>query len=879
MKGGSSGSGDVQKEEDWLQAIVLADSFTGTFRPCSLDKPKVLLPLLNVPMLDYVMEFLVAAGVQEVFIFCVNRKEDVQQYMARSKWPSSVVLRCISSAKCMGAGDALREMDSLGLIRTNPFVLISGDVVSTVNLAAVVAAHKRRKAENSLSICTVVMAKVGYEASVHARREDLVVGLDAATAQLVLYEDDEGTEGGVGVGLDLFKEEGHPEMVLRNDLMDCHIYVCSPEVLVAFSDNWDYQDMARYLHQEVQNREMGNRLFAHVTLPSEYAARVHDPHVYHAVAQDLLHRWLYPSVPETNNILAGELTSYRYHKRWLYREETNEAEAYEDGNRAASKGVHVSRFATVSKTVMLGQGTSIGAGSVLGRSVLGRQVKVGANVRITDSHLWHDVVVEDGAVVESSILSDGVKVMAGAVVGKGSLLSFGVVVGRGVVLPPYSRLTATASSTWGEDEFLGGGTSVASPPKRRGSSVGGGEEETSRDISAQAGSAAGDGEMLTDPTVVGVDGKGRRWVPLFDGECISEADLRVQSIGAAEEDEGRRRRWEMLDEEEKEEEEFLLEEDGDMGGIGGGGLGGGFMDMSSAYNGAGTESFGIGRRGVGGVGGIGSGVHDLGAMGGGNGLANRTTDDEFTHVVRDLIISGYFSRHAVSNLLLEVKSFKFAQNRSFAAVMRAVAPALLDLALDPDGMRRQAEEAASPPRRIGGVEGVRLRSRSRSGSVDGNVGAETGAGGVPAAPDLLSEQAAITNIKAQLNHWESLLRAVNQEPEVEEALLEATQAYALREEEVGNGVQNGRRTSSRVLYDIFGLVLLTFVNEDVLSPATAVAWADACSSSSSDMNKKAAALFYEARTQKFVKWVRNLDAEESSSSGEEESDSEEDDEE
>ena len=33
-------------------------------------------------------------------------------------------LRCISSAKCMGAGDALREMDGLGLIRSNPFIII-----------------------------------------------------------------------------------------------------------------------------------------------------------------------------------------------------------------------------------------------------------------------------------------------------------------------------------------------------------------------------------------------------------------------------------------------------------------------------------------------------------------------------------------------------------------------------------------------------------------------------------------------------------------------------------------------------------------------------------------------------------------------------------
>lgn len=36
----------------------------------------------------------------------------------------SLQLRCISSAKCMGAGDALREMDGLGLIRSNPFIII-----------------------------------------------------------------------------------------------------------------------------------------------------------------------------------------------------------------------------------------------------------------------------------------------------------------------------------------------------------------------------------------------------------------------------------------------------------------------------------------------------------------------------------------------------------------------------------------------------------------------------------------------------------------------------------------------------------------------------------------------------------------------------------
>jgi hypothetical protein len=56
---------DVKREQK-LQAIVLADSFSKTFRPITLECPKVLLPLVNVPMLDYTIEFLAQNGVEEV---------------------------------------------------------------------------------------------------------------------------------------------------------------------------------------------------------------------------------------------------------------------------------------------------------------------------------------------------------------------------------------------------------------------------------------------------------------------------------------------------------------------------------------------------------------------------------------------------------------------------------------------------------------------------------------------------------------------------------------------------------------------------------------------------------------------------------------------
>ena len=57
--------GDI-KRTDVLQAVLLADSFTVRLRPLTYEKPKVLLPLVNVPMLNYTLEFLARGGVGEV---------------------------------------------------------------------------------------------------------------------------------------------------------------------------------------------------------------------------------------------------------------------------------------------------------------------------------------------------------------------------------------------------------------------------------------------------------------------------------------------------------------------------------------------------------------------------------------------------------------------------------------------------------------------------------------------------------------------------------------------------------------------------------------------------------------------------------------------
>lgn len=63
----------------------------------------------------------------------LQRKQKVQEYLKESGWDSRVSIECIGSS-ATSAGDAMRELDQMGVIESDPFILISGDVVSNVDL-------------------------------------------------------------------------------------------------------------------------------------------------------------------------------------------------------------------------------------------------------------------------------------------------------------------------------------------------------------------------------------------------------------------------------------------------------------------------------------------------------------------------------------------------------------------------------------------------------------------------------------------------------------------------------------------------------------------------------------------------------------------------
>eukprot|EP01033_Poteriospumella_lacustris_P006929 gene6930-4995_t len=421
-------SEDVKREQK-LQAIILADSFSKTFRPVTLECPKVLLPLANVPMLDYTIEFLSQNGVEEIFIFCVWHADQVEEYIRNSRWNDIVTIQCISSSSCSSAGDALREIDGMNVIRSDPFILISGDVVANINLQKAIAYHKKKRQEDSSNIMTLTLRKVQKTTGTKPLSEDLVIGMNKKTSQIVLF-DDNISKSKVQIPIPLLKGN---ELSFTTEYLDCNVDICSPELILQFSDNFDYRDIRRdFIHNEVTNFALGKHIYGYV-LENEYAARVQDPRSYHAISRDIVTRWVYPLVPDVQLLQSD--TTYVQSKRHVYKEQ----------------GVKVSRSANIIEEVVIGRSSVIGDESTVTRSTIGRNVRVGNHVTIRESHIWNNVTIEDNVFISEAIICDGAVIKSGAVIPRGSIISFGVVVEAGTQLKDYTRMTKDGSEDDGYD--------------------------------------------------------------------------------------------------------------------------------------------------------------------------------------------------------------------------------------------------------------------------------------------------------------------------------------------------------------------------------------------------------------------------------------------
>lgn len=149
-----------------------------------------------------------------------------------------VSIKCVSSHNCTSAGDALRELDAMNIVRSDPFVLISGDVIANINLKKAIAFHQQKRKEDPNNIMTLALKKVQKCGGSKPLYDDLVVGMNKKSSQIVIFDDNLKSPS-IQMPIELM--ENVKELMFKSDLLDCNVDICSPELLLQFSDNYDYQ--------------------------------------------------------------------------------------------------------------------------------------------------------------------------------------------------------------------------------------------------------------------------------------------------------------------------------------------------------------------------------------------------------------------------------------------------------------------------------------------------------------------------------------------------------------------------------------------------------------------------------------------------------------
>ena len=113
-------AGDVKK------AVVLAAGFGTRLRPLTLVRPKPLLPVWGVPMLERILRMLESWGVEEIAVNAHWQAPQVRQFVWNRKGRAKVTVA--EEPEILGTGGVLNPLR--GFLGDGPFWLVNGDVVA-----------------------------------------------------------------------------------------------------------------------------------------------------------------------------------------------------------------------------------------------------------------------------------------------------------------------------------------------------------------------------------------------------------------------------------------------------------------------------------------------------------------------------------------------------------------------------------------------------------------------------------------------------------------------------------------------------------------------------------------------------------------------------
>jgi mannose-1-phosphate guanylyltransferase/phosphomannomutase len=354
-----------------VKAVILAGGFGTRLRPLTNTVPKPMIPMANKPMMEHIVDLLRRHGISDLVTLLYFQPERIENHF-RDGSAFGVQMTYVGASEDFGTAGAVKNAQAL--LGGDPFLVISGDVLTDFDLGAAVAFHRERRAE-----LTILLTRV---------ENPLPYGV-------VIAEPDG--------RISRFLEKPTWSEVF-SDTINSGIYVLEPSILEMIPPRREY-DFSRDLFP-LMMRE-GRRLFGYVA--SGYWRDVGDLLEYRLAHQDVLAGAVNVNIP-------GRRVEGLDKSVWL------------------GEGSRVDFTVALKGAVLIGKNVRVGANARLSNSVIGDDCVVEEGAAISDSVLWSDVRIGAAATLTENVVGRGSEVKARARLSEGALVSDACCIGEGSVV-------------------------------------------------------------------------------------------------------------------------------------------------------------------------------------------------------------------------------------------------------------------------------------------------------------------------------------------------------------------------------------------------------------------------------------------------------------
>ncbi len=365
-----------------MHAIILAGGAGTRLRPLTYARRKELVPVLDKPLLEYRFANLRDHGVTNIAMACAKGVREIEQHFGDGS-ALGVKLQYVYEDRPLGSGRAVKEA-AMAAGAKGTLVVCNGDILSNINLNAMIERHWRASSTLSLSLAHV---------------------------------DDPWHYGVVEIDEDLrirrFVEKP-PEGQEPSNLINAGTWLFEPEVLDRIPDD----------ESAIRDGFCERVLFPGII---EDGLRVQ------GFVEDL---WVDVGSPERlmrANRLMLERECARLGQDVITAGAADITEGAIVGGQAyIAPGVTIAAGAAISGPTVIGRGAAIGERAAIRDSLIWEDVRIGEGASVSGSIIGARARIGGGATVRDAVLADGAEVEAGASMAPG---------GR---VMPNERVAATA---------------------------------------------------------------------------------------------------------------------------------------------------------------------------------------------------------------------------------------------------------------------------------------------------------------------------------------------------------------------------------------------------------------------------------------------------